>query len=265
MQVTRVTGYIDGMNFYEASKNKQWYPAGWCNWRETMLEYCPNSVVTIKYFTTEYSGRDQKRADRQKLHLLAMEEVAKANIIKGSLRKRDLICPECKELLTCRTPRCRCSERLAEKMTDVNIALHLFEDALDGKFDRAYLVSADVDLIPAVQRVVERFGDMRDMRVHVLRPPDVRSASDFADLQRRYPDHVEVRDLELRKLRRFPDDLPKRWNMTLPEHWRADAGPRPPHPGHENPPPAKRPKGGPTPWYEESREYGSAPHGPRRK
>ncbi len=27
----RVTGYIDGMNFYEASKDKKWYPAGWCN------------------------------------------------------------------------------------------------------------------------------------------------------------------------------------------------------------------------------------------
>ncbi len=135
-----------------------------------------------------------------------MEEVAEAKIIEGSLRKRNLICPECKELLTRRTPGCRCSERLAEKMTDVNIALHLFEDALDGKFDRAYPVSADVDLIPAVQRVVGRFR----LKVHVLRPPDFRSASDFADLQRRYRDHVEVCDLELRKLRRMPDDLPKR-------------------------------------------------------
>jgi len=32
----RVLGYIDGMNFYEASKDKRWYPAGWCNWTQTL-------------------------------------------------------------------------------------------------------------------------------------------------------------------------------------------------------------------------------------
>ncbi len=260
MQVTRVTGYIDGMNFYEASKNKQWYPAGWCNWRETMLEYCPNSVATIKYFTTLYTGRDEKRAERQKLHLLAMEEVAKANIIEGSCRNRPLTCPECKAPLKCSRPDCGCDKRASEKMTDVNIALHLFEDAIDGRFDRAYLVSSDVDLIPAIHAALRR---NRNIQIVALLPPGSEITQDFAELGKTYPGRSAADHLNIQKMRRFPDDLPKRWNITLPEHWRADAGPRPPHPGHENRPPAKRLKPSPTRWYEESSGFGTQPPCPR--
>jgi hypothetical protein len=37
-----------------------------------------------------------------------------------------------------------------EKETDVNIAIHLIHDALTDQFDRAILISADSDLVPAV-------------------------------------------------------------------------------------------------------------------
>jgi uncharacterized LabA/DUF88 family protein len=251
----RVTGYIDGMNFYEASKNKDWYPKGWCNWRETILEYCPNSVVTIKYFTTLYTGRDQKRAERQKLHLFAMHEVAKATIIEGSCRRRPLVCPQCKKQLTCSRPGCSCNERFVEKMTDVNIALHLFEDAIDRRFDRAYVVSSDVELIPAVHAALRRNPNIE---VVALLPPGSEIPEDFAELQSTYRRRrVEAAHLKTEKMRRFPDDLPNPWNMKLPEHWLEDAGPRPPHPGYENRPPAKRRTAGRTPWYEESSGSGS--------
>lgn len=32
----RAVADIDGMNFYESSKDKRWYPAGWCNWLKTI-------------------------------------------------------------------------------------------------------------------------------------------------------------------------------------------------------------------------------------
>jgi hypothetical protein len=37
-----------------------------------------------------------------------------------------------------------------EKETDVNIAIHLVHDALTNQFDRAIVISADSDLVPAV-------------------------------------------------------------------------------------------------------------------
>lgn len=40
-----------------------------------------------------------------------------------------------------------------EKYTDVNLALQVFEDAMYDRFDKAILVSADSDFIPAIERV----------------------------------------------------------------------------------------------------------------
>jgi len=250
----RAVAYIDGMNFYEASKDKQWYPAGWCNWMETIVTYAPSATgVSVKYFTTLYTGGDRIRARRQKLHVLAMEQVAKADVIYGTCRQRDLRCPECKAKLKC--SRCDCDRRLSEKMTDVNIGVRLVEDAIDGAFDRAYLVTADIDLVPAVHAALRRAPESQ---VIVLLPPESVMAEEFAALEQKYPERAIARHLELSKLRRFPDDLPRRWGMMLPIHWRADAGRRPAKPTDQ----VVRDLGVPAPWYEESTGYGTSQTSP---
>lgn len=149
----KVIGYVDGMNFYEASKGKPWYPAGWCNWRETFAAYCPGADVSVCYFTSLYVGGNRERVKRQKLHLRAMEEVARAEIIYGSVRERSMRQPEHGPESGCQRG---CNKRLVEKMTDVNIAIRLLEDAIDGLFNRAYVVSADVDLVPAIHAALRR-------------------------------------------------------------------------------------------------------------
>jgi len=40
-----------------------------------------------------------------------------------------------------------------EKQTDVNIAVKIVADAAEDKFDKAVIVSADTDLIPAIKTV----------------------------------------------------------------------------------------------------------------
>lgn len=245
----RVIGYVDGMNFYEASKDKQWYPAGWCNWTQTVAAYCPGADVSVRYFTTLYTGSDQSRVRRQKLHLLAMNEVARAEIIYGSCRERPIRCPACKLGMQCR---CGCDRRFIEKMTDVNIAVHLLEDAIDNLFDRAYLVSADVDLVPAIHAVLRRAPESQ---VVVLLPPEAVVAAEFANLERAYPRRAIARHLDLNKLRRFPDELPRQWGMRLPAHWAENAGRRParPEPGTG---PARQ-LGRSVPWFEESIGHGT--------
>src|SRR5262245_16106860 len=44
-----------------------------------------------------------------------------------------------------------------EKETDVHFSLTLLEDAFDDLFDRAIIISADSDHVPAVRRVRARF------------------------------------------------------------------------------------------------------------
>ena len=251
----RVCGYVDGMNFYEASKDQAWYPAGWCNWTQTLGEYAPSASVSVRYFTTLYTGSDRIRVRRQKLHLLAMEEEAKAEIVYGSLRSRDLKCPRCNEDLACHA--CGCRKRYAEKMVDVKIALRLLEDAVDSLFDRAYVVSADLDLVPAVRAALDR---AKKSQVFVLLPPGTVKDEELANLERDYPGRSKSEYLDLGKMIRFPDDLPKRWQMKLPNHWRKDAGRRPDRPEHGiNPVLPNRAAS----WATESAGYGSeaATHG----
>jgi hypothetical protein len=245
----RVIGYIDGMNFYEASKNKLWYPAGWCDWTQTLAMYSPGASVSVKYFTTLYTGRDQTRIRRQKLHLLAMKEVARAEIIFGSCRERPIQCPNCRSELSC--PRCQSCKRFVEKMTDVNIAVRLLEDAVDAAFDRAYVVSADVDLIPAVHAALRRAPRAQ---VVVLIPPEAIVAEEFGNLSQEYPGRSEARFLDLHRMKRFPDDLPWRWGMRLPVHWRENAGKRPARPDAET---NLGQSGRLTPWFEESTGFGT--------
>ena len=202
---------------------------------------------------TLYTGGDRTRARRQKLHVLAMEQVAKADVIYGTCRQRDLRCPECKAKLKC--SQCDCDRRLSEKMTDVNIGVRLVEDAIDGAFDRAYLVTADIDLVPAVHAALRRAPESQ---VIVLLPPESVMAEEFAALEQKYPERAIARHLELSKLRRFPDDLPRRWGMMLPIHWRADAGRRPAKPTDQ----VVRDLGVPAPWYEESTGYGTSQTSP---
>ena len=214
--------YVDGLNFYESSKRQWWYPYGWCNWRKTIENYCPGAEVQVRYFTSERSGNDRDAMERQRLHLKAMEKVADAMIIKGETRRRVVQCQRCGGSMRC--PECGAGDKFTEKMTDVKIALHILEDAIDDAFDRAYLVSGDLDLLPALEAALRRNDRAQ---IVVLFPPDGIIVDEFKDLERKYEKRVRCLPLDTKRMVRFPDDLPKRWGMELPEHWKVDAGPRP--------------------------------------
>jgi uncharacterized LabA/DUF88 family protein len=55
-----------------------------------------------------------------------------------------------------------------EKETDVHFSLTFLEDAIDDIFDRAIIVSADSDHVPAVRRVRARYAGKQ---VFVATPP----------------------------------------------------------------------------------------------
>lgn len=217
--IPKAIGYIDGLNFYENSKDQDWYPYGWCDWRATIQNYCPGSVPHVKYFTSMYAGHDGEVVRRQDLHLRAMREIAGAEIIVGHTRRRELKCQRCKTPLTCHV--CGASERFNEKLTDVKLALAILEDGIYRDFDRGFLVTTDVDILPAVEAVL-RCNDKAI--VTLLYPPVPSIAEDFHELALRSKRFGCMR-LDLARMQRFPETLPKGWG-TLPEHWRIGAGKR---------------------------------------
>ena len=66
--------------------------------------------------------------------------------------------------MTCR----KCSatwKTYEEKMTDVNVAVELLGDAQDNRFDTAFIVSGDSDLVGPVRAVRKRYPHKRVVAV----------------------------------------------------------------------------------------------------
>lgn len=120
--------------------------------------------MQVKYFTARISAisSDPDKHKRQAAWLEAVETRPVTSVFYGHY--------------LCKLQRCfRCDATWhshEEKMTDVNIAVHLLEDAYDNVFDTALLISADSDLAAPVEALRRRFPAKR---IVVVAPPDRRS------------------------------------------------------------------------------------------
>lgn len=111
--------------------------------------------------------------------------------------------------------------RLEEKQTDVNIALHLYDDVVQGKVEQVVLVSNDSDLVPAFQfarRAVPSLviGTILPRQHHESgnhRPNNIELSS-ISDWSRQY-----IRDEELQAAQ-LPDKIPTRKKPIFkPDYW----------------------------------------------
>ena len=162
----RVAAYIDGFNLFFGLKSKGWRRYYWYDPRllaENLLRP-GQSLVRVKYFTARISAHpsDPDKHRRQAAWLEAVETLPITSVYYGHYLRKPQRCFTCGATW----------DLHEEKMTDVNIAVHLLEDAYDGVFDTALLISADRDLAAPVEAVRRRFPSKR---IIVVAPPDRRS------------------------------------------------------------------------------------------
>lgn len=148
----RVLVYIDGFNLYFGMTSKI-KGIKWLNvyaLSENLLQQ--NQVlVGVKYFTSRVSNHPAKEK-RQRIYLDAIN-TTETEIVYGHYK-------------SIRTSCNRCGHSWAgneEKMTDVNIAVHMLTDALGNKYDAALLISGDSDLVPPIQAIHSKFPTKRVM------------------------------------------------------------------------------------------------------
>lgn len=144
--MNRSVVYIDGLNlYYGALKNTTWK---WLNLEKYFsLLRNTDSILAIKYFT----GKAKSSAD-QGTYLAALAQT-QVQVFLGSFKNR---------LLTCRVQGCtyRGSRRFSypeEKKTDVNIGIHLVNDAHRDRYDLAVMITGDSDIIPALEMVKQEY------------------------------------------------------------------------------------------------------------
>ena len=89
--------------------------------------------------------------ERQERYFKALKTLSKVKIILGAFQQREV---------TCRANGCRYSY-WEEKKTDVNIAIEIMADVVEGACDSIAVVSGDSDVQPVLEWVSKNYRDMK--------------------------------------------------------------------------------------------------------
>jgi uncharacterized LabA/DUF88 family protein len=163
----RSSFFIDGFNFYHALKNLREPHLKWVNLVRLMeRQTFPNSetIASVYYFSAYADWLPGRRA-RHEQYVSALQSVG-ATVILGHFKKKDRGCNACGATWTGHE----------EKETDVNIALSLLNEAYKDTYDRAYVVSRDSDLKPAISMVRAQFPDKE---IFIVAPPHLGHSTDL--------------------------------------------------------------------------------------
>lgn len=139
---SRVIVYVDGFNLYYGLHAKsQWKKYYWLDFVKLFEQFISSNqeLIAVKYFSALVSNVEKK--DRQKKLLSANQENPRFQLTLGKYLKKKIKCPNC--LTRFKT--------YEEKETDVRLATQIVSDALQHNCDIAIIVSADSDMIPAVE------------------------------------------------------------------------------------------------------------------
>jgi 6-hydroxy-3-succinoylpyridine 3-monooxygenase len=194
----RCTVYVDGFNWYYGVFRHfpEWK---WLNvqgfFEELRLD---EDVLKVKFFTAivEPDKAVSETRDRLQRYLKALGTLSKVQVILGKYQLRSV---------SCRAD-CRKEYRVPEeKKTDVNIAVHMLNDAITKATDSMVLVSGDSDLEPAVEWVRKNCPRMK-LTVYL---PALKEEQQFRrnDFYRQLGVACNFLPLDNFKKHQFPDKL----------------------------------------------------------
>ena len=148
--MARVIFFIDGFNLYHAIKSLQANHLKWLDLKTLCQNFAPSPQFTIEniHYFSAYATWLLGAFHRHKIYLQALRSTGVVPVL-GKFKKKDSGCKQCGSTW----------KSHEEKETDVNIALHILDQAYRNKFDRAIIISADSDFSPAVKLVRKRFPE----------------------------------------------------------------------------------------------------------
>jgi hypothetical protein len=156
----RVVSYIDGFNLYFGLREAGLECYKWLNVNalSSSILHQHQPLIGTKYFTSRVTS-PQAKVIRQSAYLDALGTIPDLTVHYGKYaRDKEVECSSCRQKTL----------HAQEKMTDVNIAVSLLEDAYQDVFDTALLISGDSDLCPPIKAIRRIFPHKR---VIVAFPP----------------------------------------------------------------------------------------------
>ncbi len=163
----RVNAYIDGYSLYHAEVNLNDNRLKWVNLRALCQHFCDEGDILDKvyYFTAlaEYYKFDFKKSYKLGVHNIYMDEFLSGFGVEkrlGNFKKTKIgECSKCKKILYGHK----------EKQTDINLALQVYDDAIENKFDKAFLVTADTDFASVITKIKENIKT-HNKKIVILAP-----------------------------------------------------------------------------------------------
>lgn len=142
----KVICYVDGFNLYHAIDDLRSPRLKavniWALAESLLLE--GESLKGVEYFSA-YATWLPKAYRRHQIYVRALQRVG-VNVNMAHFKEKNVRCKKCNNTWKSRE----------EKESDVHLALAVLEGAIDNQYDRAIIVSADSDLVPAVKAVKNR-------------------------------------------------------------------------------------------------------------
>jgi uncharacterized LabA/DUF88 family protein len=138
----KVIVYVDGFNFYYGLKaDSKWKKYYWLDMVALFEKFLrpDQEIVAVKYFSAVPDNPD--KASRQYAFFQANKENPKFKLILGKYLRKEITCFRCGNVI----------HTYEEKESDVRIATQIVADAYEKNCDIAIIVSADSDMIPAVE------------------------------------------------------------------------------------------------------------------
>ncbi len=148
--MAKIVAFIDGFNLYHAldffehgSDHHKFRKYKWLNLRKlaSMFVFGKDTLEEVLYFTT-LATWDAGKTARHRLYIRALESEGTMTVY-GEFKRKRKHCHICDGHFW----------SFEEKQTDVNIALNLFQLAIQERYDKALIISGDTDLVPAMRAV----------------------------------------------------------------------------------------------------------------
>jgi len=213
MEKVRTFIYIDGFNLYYGSVKGT--PLKWLDLKKFLqiVLHPKHSILSIKYFTALVSSppHDQQKSIRQQIYLRALKaHIPEIEIYYGHFLSNPIRAPLVNPTAT---QQFADVIKIEEKGSDVNLAIHLLNDAWMKRYDCAVVVSNDSDLAESMRLVKEQHQKMIGLFVPGF--PKDRSIS--RELKR-YANFVRPIRTATLKASQLPDPIPGT-RIHKPKSW----------------------------------------------
>ncbi len=171
----------------------------------------PNQeLVAVKYFSARVS--DDEKGRRQNAFFQANRENPKFQLILGNYLRKEIKCFNCGNII----------RTFEEKESDVRIATQIVADMYKGNCDISIVVSADSDMIPAIELAREARHT-----VFIYFPPNQYS-SNLSTISNGSPIHMSRYESRF-KNSIMPDIIhlsKSNYDLTIPPRWKDYQGRR---------------------------------------